>query len=101
MLNEFIVNNTYTIEEIYKSIRVGKAGGVRLSVGENSKVSRIVVLTTTASARQEKENPYYDRIEGDVLVYTGAGNEGDQFLSGANRRSLMPWIIRKQRSFSR
>ena len=86
MLSDFKINNIYTIEEIYKSLRVGNAGGVRLSVDENSKVRRIIVLTTNASARQEKENPYHDRIEGDVLVYTGAGKEGDQFLSGANRR---------------
>jgi hypothetical protein len=44
------------------------------------------VLTSLASARQLKENPYHDRIENNVLIYTGAGREGDQSLGGVNRR---------------
>jgi hypothetical protein len=43
-------------------------------------------MTSVPNARQAKENPYHDRIEGDILVYTGAGREGDQTLSGVNKR---------------
>jgi restriction endonuclease Mrr len=45
-----------------------------------------VVLTAAPTARQASENPYHDRIEDDVLVYTGAGREGDQTLGGVNKR---------------
>jgi hypothetical protein len=43
-------------------------------------------MTSLPTARQARENPYHDRIEGDVLVYTGAGLEGDQTLAGVNKR---------------
>jgi HJR/Mrr/RecB family endonuclease len=32
------------------------------------------------------ENPYHDRIEGNVLTYTAQGREGDQDLTGRNKR---------------
>jgi hypothetical protein len=37
-------------------------------------------------AKIASENPYSDRIEGDVLVYTAAGREGAQGLVGVNSR---------------
>jgi hypothetical protein len=43
-------------------------------------------MTSVPNARQAKENPYHDRIEGEILVYTGAGREGDQTLAGVNKR---------------
>jgi HJR/Mrr/RecB family endonuclease len=46
----------------------------------------MVVMTSMAPSRLHRENPYHDRIEGNVLVYTGAGREGDQELAGSNRR---------------
>jgi hypothetical protein len=49
-------------------------------------VARAVVMTSLLDTKQAKENPYYDRIEGDVLVYTGAGREGNQSLGGINKR---------------
>lgn len=41
-----------------------------------------------ATKRRQQENPYEDRIEGDVLTYTAAGKKGDQTLTGKNRRLL-------------
>lgn len=86
MTTVFNVSTFYSIEDIYKSIGVGNAGGVRIAVDKQSVVKRMVVLTSAPSGRQFKENPYHDRIEGDVLIYTGAGKEGDQLLSGVNGR---------------
>lgn len=82
----FRVGDLYSSEEIQEGLRVGNAGGVRVSAADNRVVSRVVVMTSLLSNRQVKENPYHDRIEGDVLIYTGAGREGDQSLSGVNRR---------------
>lgn len=43
-------------------------------------------MTSVPSAKQLLENPYHDRIEGDVLVCTGAGRLGHQELAGPNAR---------------
>lgn len=86
MISFFSIDSLYSSEDIYKSLGVGNAGGVRISIDEHSAVKRMVVLTSAPITRQLKENPYHDRIEGDILVYTGAGKEGDQLLSGVNRR---------------
>jgi hypothetical protein len=82
----FRVGESYSNDEVYKALGVGNAGGVRLSVGDEGNTKRLVVMTSVPPARQAKENPYHDRIEGDILVYTGAGLEGDQSLAGFNKR---------------
>ena len=65
---------------------MGNAGGVRVSKSTSNKVRRLVIMTSLATARQVAENPYHDRIEKDVLIYTGAGKTGHQSLSGINAR---------------
>lgn len=82
---EFQIGVRYSAEEIQKQLRVGNAGGIRVSLN-NKKVERIVLFTADASARIQKENPYHDRIEGDILVYSAGGLEGDQSLAGVNKR---------------
>jgi hypothetical protein len=86
LIGQFEVGQLYAIEEIQNSLGVGNAGGVRLALSDTGVVRRAVVLTSPANARQARENPYHDRIENGVLVYTGAGREGDQSLSGVNKR---------------
>lgn len=82
----FVSSNFYTHEEIYRALGVGNAGGIRVKTDANGAVERMVILTSVATARVKGENPYHDRVEGDVLVYTGAGQEGNQTLAGSNRR---------------
>ncbi len=82
----FVINSLYSSEEIQTALEVGNAGGVRVCLKKDGTVKRLVVMTSDVSARQAKENPYHDRIEGSVLVYTGAGREGDQTLAGMNQR---------------
>lgn len=76
----------YSSEEIQRSLGVGNAGGVRVAVGNEGSVRRIAIMTSVPTARQASENPYHDRIEGDILVYTGTGREGEQTLGGVNKR---------------
>jgi hypothetical protein len=85
-LKQFSIGTLYSSEEIQNSLEVGNAGGVRMSIAEDGSVRRAVILTSIPTARQLSENPYHDRIENDVLVYTGAGREGDQTLGGVNKR---------------
>jgi hypothetical protein len=82
----FRVAECYSNDELHNALGVGNAGGVRSSVRADGETKWLVVMTSVPNARQAKENPYHDRIEGDILVYTGAGREGDQTLAGANKR---------------
>ena len=76
----------YSSEEIQAALKVGNAGGIRMCVNDDGTVRRAVILTSAPTARQLSENPYHDRIENDILVYTGAGREGEQTLGGVNKR---------------
>lgn len=82
----FKVGELYSNEEIYTQLSVGNSGGIRVSLGDDKTPRRLVVMTQSHSRQSTSENPYSDRIEGDVLVYTAAGKEGDQALSGVNQR---------------
>lgn len=84
----FRVGEHYTNEEVYLSLNVGNAGGIRPRLDDNGNVRRIVLMTSEPSAKVLRENPYHDRVEGDVLVYTAAGLEGRQEISGINRRLM-------------
>ena len=82
----FIVGDLYEHEDVYLSLSVGNAGGIRPSVGTDGNLRRLVIFTTSPTAKLASENPYADRMEGDVLVYTAAGREGSQSLTGVNAR---------------
>ncbi len=82
----FQVDDLYSSAEIQHALSVGNAGGVRLSVNDTGTVKRMVVMTSDVSAKAARENPYHDRIEDSILVYTGAGLHGDQIVGGVNAR---------------
>lgn len=82
----FKIGELYSVAQIQHALGVGNAGGIRACLGSDDVVRRLVVLTAVPSAKQARENPYHDRIEGDILCYTGAGREGDQTLAGVNKR---------------
>jgi Restriction endonuclease len=86
LISSFRVGQRYTHEEVYQSLSVGNAGGIRPCVGAKKELRRLVVMTSAPNARILSENPYHDRIEADVLVYTAAGREGNQSVAGANKR---------------
>lgn len=83
---QFEVGERYSAEEIQQRLEVGNAGGIRVSLDSKRQVRRVVLLTAAPTAKIEHENPYHDRIEGDVLVYAAAGLDGDQTLGGVNKR---------------
>ena len=82
----FQVGELYTHEQVYRGLSVGNAGGVRPCLGKDGEIKRLVLMTSAPSARILSENPYHDRVEGDVMVYTAAGKRGNQGLGGINRR---------------
>src|ERR1035437_5069336 len=87
-IKSFEIGRRYSHEEVYHSLSVGNAGGIRPCMGKDGEVRRLVVMTTVPDARILRENPYHDRIEGDILVYTAAGLEGNQSVVGINRRLI-------------
>lgn len=84
---EFKVGTSYTNDEIRFALRTGNLGGIRPSVDDQGNLRHIVIMTSTDMGRQsEYVNPYRDRIEGEILSFTGTGRSGNQGLVGANKR---------------
>jgi Restriction endonuclease len=86
-VEELTVGQLYSNDEIFRSLRVANAGGIRLSIDDKT-VIRAVIMTSDQSFHRAWENPYRDRLEGSVLTYTAAGKFGQQTLSGANSRLI-------------
>ena len=85
-LTEFIIDQYYTNEDISKSLSLANFGGVRPKLS-NGELQLVVIFTTADEANMAfKRNPYADRVEGDLLIYTAAGLKGNQSLSGVNKR---------------
>ncbi len=94
MLESLVVNQLYSNEEIFRSLRVSNAGGIR-PLTENGDVTRAAIMTSVPGLHVVGENPYHDRMEGGILTYTAAGRMGEQTLSGMNIRIT----DQKQRNF--
>ena len=86
-VSEFKVGAFYSNDQIRFSLQVENLGGVRPALDEDKKLRHIAIMTATEENRQSKtDNPYHDRIEGNILVYTATGRMGNQTLSGRNKR---------------
>ena len=83
---EFVVDQYYNNHDLYKSMVIQNVGGVRPKIVDG--VLQFIVITTSTQEADISfsRNPYADRIEGDLLVYTAAGLSGDQSLTGVNKR---------------
>lgn len=88
-VTEFEVGQKYSNDQIRFSLGVENLGGIRPSLDETGCLRHVAILTTSSLTKSNKaDNPYHDRVEGDVLIYTAAGRRGDQVLSGRNKRIL-------------
>lgn len=85
MLEAFEVGQLYSNEEVFKALKVANAGGIRLSIRANA-VLRAAIMTSSQGLHGSGENPYHDRLEGEILTYTAAGKTGEQTLAGINSR---------------
>jgi HJR/Mrr/RecB family endonuclease len=93
MIEAFVVGELYSNEEIFRSLNVSNAGGIRLSLRDQA-VLRAVIMTSVQGVHGARENPYHDRLEDGVLTYTAAGKLGQQTLAGVNNRLI------EQRTFN-
>jgi hypothetical protein len=87
MIEEWVVGRLYSNEEIFRSLKVSNAGGIRLSLTGRA-VLRAVIMTSVQGQHGAGENPYYDRLEAGILTYTAAGKVGQQTLAGVNNRLI-------------
>jgi hypothetical protein len=87
MIQELAVGQLYSNEEIFKSLGLSNAGGIR-TCSRNGTVTRAAVMTSLQGLHGAGENPYHDRLENGVLIYTAAGKVGEQTLSGVNKRLI-------------
>src|ERR1039457_6700872 len=87
MIEALEVGHLYSNEEIFKSLKVGNVGGIRLSLLDKA-VLRAVIMTSVQDFHGTGENPYHDRLEGVILTYTAAGKLGQQTLAGVNSRLI-------------
>lgn len=78
----FLMDHTFTSDELSKTFGVGIQGGIRWS-GDSAR-PRLVVFITNSSGASDQNHPYHDRWDGDILRYTGEGLEGDQAMSRGN-----------------
>jgi len=93
MIESLIVGQLYSNEEIFKSLKLSNAGGIRLSLRDKT-VLRAAIMTSVQDFHGTGENPYRDRLEGGILTYTAAGKLGQQTLAGVNNRLI------EQRTFN-
>jgi hypothetical protein len=88
-LTSFKVGETYTNDQIRFSLDLENLGGIRPALDAQGNLRHVAIMTAAEdSGRLSSENPYHDRIEGGVLIYTAQGREGDQALAGRNKRLL-------------
>lgn len=91
---EFRVGQLYTNDQIRFSLGLENLGGIRPSLDSQKNLRHVAILTVAEETdRVRSENPYSDRIEGNVLTYTAQGKEGDQQLTGRNKRLLEQYAV--------
>jgi hypothetical protein len=79
------VGEHYSNDQIKYALEVSNLGGIRPRL-KNNELDFIVLITSAEENKNVIRNPYADKIEGDILTYTGAGLKGDQEVSGVNKR---------------
>jgi hypothetical protein len=93
-ISTFEVGNLYTNDQLRFSLEVENLGGIRPALDGKGNVRHVAVLTAAEdAAKVVSENPYRDKIEGDILTYTAQGREGDQQLRGRNKRLIEQYTV--------
>ncbi len=84
----FEIGRYYTNDQIHYALEVSNLGGIRPKLNSQNNLDFIVLITSVEENKKAIRNPYADRIEGNVLTYTGAGLKGEQNIAGVNKRLL-------------
>lgn len=93
-LTFFKVGETYTNDQIRFSLDLENLGGIRPSLDSKREVRHVAIMAAAEdSGKVLTDNPYHDRIEGNILIYTAQGREGDQTLGGRNKRLIEQYVV--------
>jgi len=93
-VDSFRVGGNYSNDQIRFSLDLENIGGIRPALDSRKHVRHVAIITASEdSGKLRAENPYRDRIEGDMLVYTAQGREGDQQITGRNRRLIEQYSV--------
>lgn len=93
-VTSFAVGETYTNDQIRFSLDLENLGGIRPALDQSRNLRHVAVMSAAEDCeRLRSENPYRDRIEGDILIYTAQGREGDQALIGRNKRLIEQYLV--------
>lgn len=93
-VTSFRVGDNYTNDQIRFSLDLENIGGIRPALDSQKNVRHVAIITAAEeSGKLRAENPYRDRIEGDILVYTAQGREGDQQITGRNKRLIEQYSV--------
>lgn len=84
----FEIGKHYSNDQIHYALEVANLGGIRPKLDSQNQLDFVVLITSAEENKKAVRNPYADRIEDDVLTYTGAGLKGEQEISGVNKRLL-------------
>src|SRR3990167_8538066 len=84
----FEIGKHYSNDQIHYALEVANLGGIRPKLNSQNELDFVVLITSSEENKKAVRNPYADRIEGNVLTYTGAGLKGEQAISGVNKRLL-------------
>lgn len=79
------IGEHYSNDQIKYALEVSNLGGIRPRL-KNKELDFIVLITSAEENKNIARNPYADKIEGDILTYTGAGLKGNQEIFGVNKR---------------
>lgn len=89
----FEVGQYYTNDQITYALEIGNSGGIRPKLNSQNELEFIVLFTSSEENKNSNRNPYADRIEGNILTYTGAGLKGEQTITGVNKRLIEQFVI--------
>lgn len=84
----FEVGHYYTNDQVTYALEIGNSGGIRPKLNSQNELDFIILFTSSEENKKSIRNPYADRIEDNILTYTGAGLKGEQTISGVNKRLL-------------
>jgi len=84
----FEVGICYSNDQIHYALEVANLGGIRPKLNSKRELDFIVLITSAEENKKALRNPYADRIEDNILTYTGAGLKGEQNVSGVNKRLI-------------
>jgi len=94
IVSEFRIGEYYSNDQIRFSLKLENLGGIRPSISSDKTLRYIAIMTTADESRKLIcENPYCDRIEDNVLIFTAQGREGDQELRGRNKRLIEQYAL--------